>query len=88
MSSIFTYGQFKIVENYCSLTSGNFLKSAYLLAKIGADTAENERKFAKNWQLPYGSAERRSEPLLARNGGAAAGVAACARPCGYLGLRG
>ena len=38
------------------------LQNAYLLAKIGADTAENERKFAenfskfaKNWQLPYGS---------------------------------
>ena len=30
-------------------------KNAYLLAKIGADTAENERKFAKNWQLSYGS---------------------------------
>ena len=29
--------------------------NACLLAKIGADTAENERKFAKNWQLPYGS---------------------------------
>ena len=33
------------------------LKNAYLLAKIGADTAENERKFAKispkKWQLPY-----------------------------------
>ena len=27
------------------------LKNAYLLAKIGADTAENERNFAKNWQL-------------------------------------
>ena len=32
------------------------LKNAYFLAKIGADTAENERNFAKNWQLPYGSA--------------------------------
>ena len=31
------------------------LKNAYFLAKIGADTAENERNFAKNWQLPYGS---------------------------------
>ena len=31
------------------------LQNAYLLAKIGADTAENERHFAKNWQLPYGS---------------------------------
>ena len=29
------------------------LKNAYFLAKIGADTAENERNFAKNWQLPY-----------------------------------
>ena len=26
----------------------------YLLAKIGADTAENKRNFAKNWQLPRG----------------------------------
>ena len=35
------------------------LLNAYFLAKIGADTAENERNFAenlkKNWQLPYGS---------------------------------
>ena len=29
------------------------LQNAYLVAKIGADTAENERIFAKNWQLPY-----------------------------------
>ena len=38
------------------------LQNAYLLAKIGADTAENERHFAellqKNWQLPYGSDAR------------------------------
>ena len=27
------------------------LPNAYLLAKIGADTAENERNFAENWQL-------------------------------------
>ena len=27
------------------------LKNAYLLAKIGADTAENDRHFVKNWQL-------------------------------------
>ena len=36
------------------------LQNAYFLAKIGADTAENEQhlpKFAKNWQLPYGSAD-------------------------------
>ena len=35
-------------------------QNAYSLAKIGADTAEYERKFAehfaKNWQLPYGRA--------------------------------
>ena len=30
------------------------LKHAYLLAKIGADTAENERNFAEDLQLPYG----------------------------------
>ena len=36
------------------------LKNAYLLAKIGADTAENERNFAKNWQLPYGSTALRA----------------------------
>ena len=40
------------------------LQNAYLLAKIGADTAENERYFAekvaKNWQLSYGS----TTPLL------------------------
>ena len=29
------------------------LQNAYLFAKLGADTAENERNFAKNWQLPY-----------------------------------
>ena len=29
------------------------LQNAYFLAKIGADTAEIERNFAKNWQLPY-----------------------------------
>ena len=45
------------------------LQNAYLLLKIGADTAENERnsaknvpkigqKLAKNWQLPYGSVRR------------------------------
>ena len=41
------------------------LHNAYLLAKIGADTAENERhlpKFAKNWQLPYGRASLTFEP--------------------------
>ena len=34
------------------------LKNANLLARIGADTAENEGNFAKkNWQLPYPSAK-------------------------------
>ena len=35
------------------------LQNAYLLAKIGADTAEKERNVAQilqqNWELPYGS---------------------------------
>ena len=31
------------------------LQNAYLVAKIGADTAENERNFAQSWQLPHGS---------------------------------
>ena len=39
-----------------------------MLAKIGADTAENEQNFAenfaKNWQLPYGAAA--GGPLDAR----------------------
>ena len=34
----------------------------YLLAKIGADTAENERNFAENLQLPYGSASTAVDP--------------------------
>ena len=37
------------------------LQNAYLLAKIGADTAENEQIFAKNWQL-RGSSCSRSSP--------------------------
>ena len=49
------------------------LQSAYLLAKIGADTAENERNFAENLQkignYPY--AEEPEERLLR---GAAAAV--------------
>ena len=42
------------------------LQNAYLLAKIGADTAENERKFVK---LPYGS-------TTGARGGRAAGLRA------------
>ena len=38
------------------------LKNAYLLAKIGADTAENERNFDKNWQLTTLRVHRRSAP--------------------------
>ena len=34
------------------------LKNAYLPAKIGADTTENERNFAKNWQVPYPPPQR------------------------------
>jgi len=37
------------------------LQNAYLLAKIGADTAENEQHFAEN--LPIG--RRVAEPALA-----------------------
>ena len=51
----------------------NVLKDAYLLAKIGADTAENERNFAKNWQLPYGSTTLRARRALAARGGRAVG---------------
>ena len=40
------------------------LQNAYLVAKIGADTAENERNFAKHWQLPYGSTSVRSPTRL------------------------
>ena len=36
------------------------LQNAYLLAKIGADTAENERNFAEN--LPKFAAARRMSP--------------------------
>ena len=48
------------------------LQNAYLIAKIGADTPENEQHFAenlpnffKNWQLPYGSPSPPSPPSLA-----------------------
>ena len=41
------------------------LQKAYFLAKIGVDTAENERKFAKNWRLPYGSTTLPSIPSTA-----------------------
>ena len=34
------------------------MKNKYLHANIGADTAEIERTFAENWQLPYGSTMR------------------------------
>ena len=49
------------------------LKNAYLLAKIGADTAENDRNFAKNWQLSYGalpSPSRRRERVAGGSGDA------------------
>ena len=42
------------------------LKNEYLLAKIVADTAENDRNFAKNWQLPYGSSAVGGRALSAR----------------------
>ena len=61
------------------------LQNAYFLAKIGADTAENEQhfaeNFAKNWQLPYGSARRGAAhrgPKLRSGGGHALSGASCA----------
>ena len=34
------------------------LKNAYLLAKIGTDTADNERNFAQNWlSVPLSKSE-------------------------------
>ena len=35
------------------------LQNAYLLANIGADTAENEPNFAKHCRRPTGTAKRR-----------------------------
>ena len=61
------------------------LKTAYLLAKIGADTAENERNFAKKLATEVrrgvscdGPAGRRPAPL----GSATAPAAAAALPGG------
>ena len=48
------------------------LTLTYFLAKICVDRAENERKFAKNWQLPY----RGASPRPCRRRGAPG--AACA----------
>ena len=68
------------------------LQYAYLLAKIGADTAENERHFAenlpKNWQLPYGSCGRvgaGGHARPARPGPLCALGKACARAPGTFG---
>ena len=51
------------------------LQKAYFLAKIGADTAENERIFFRNsakiWQLPYGSTTLRPEGYPAHDGSSA-----------------
>ena len=40
------------------------LQNAYLLAKIGADTAEICQKFAKKLQLSYGSAYEAGRPAV------------------------
>ena len=48
------------------------LQNAYLLAKIGADTAENERKFAEN--LPKRAKFCRNERNFAEVAGSAASV--------------
>ena len=49
------------------------LQNAYFLAKIGADTAENERNFAQNWQLRYGASVALSGAADAAPFAAAAG---------------
>ena len=53
------------------------LQNAYFLAKIGADTAENERKFAEN--LPkignYPTGPRRLSPSSVRSSRAQPGAA-------------
>ena len=48
------------------------LQNAYLLAKIGADTAENERNFAEN--LPPSAANQAAGPGGQAFPGQAAGV--------------
>ena len=54
------------------------LQNAYLLAKIGADTAENERTFAENLQLPYEDRDPRAAQGRRPDGGD--GAAARAGP--------
>ena len=70
------------------------LQNAYLLAKIGADTAENERIFAKilskigNYRtgpLPYGSAVLRDAGrCAAATSATGALLAPSTAPCGKL----
>ena len=52
------------------------LQNAYSLAKIGADTAEIERNFAENWQLPYRSTTLRASGAARPGPGSGAGAAA------------
>ena len=64
------------------------LRNAYLLAKIGDDTAENERNSAKKLQLPYGSTNLRGGARGARALFAAGDAgAARRRPRGEQGRR-
>ena len=51
------------------------LKDAYLLAKIGADTAENERNFANNWQLLRAPRRAAGDPSGQAFGGSGGPVA-------------
>ena len=54
------------------------LQNAYLIAKIGADTAENERKFAKIWQ---GLRQRRRRETAKET---SAGTQRCTNMCAGL----
>ena len=52
-------------------------KNTYSLAKIGADTAENEWKFAENEGLALGLEQRHLPARLVREGPHRVGVGLC-----------
>ena len=54
------------------------LRNAYLLAKIGADTTENDRKFAENLPKNY-----HSSGAAVASGALRSASAAAARACEY-----
>ena len=56
------------------------LQNASLVAKIGADAAENERNFAKNLQLPYGCMRMTADVRAAGRADSRGPVAAASAP--------